>query len=107
MGEPVEVKELVQVAVFRIVQEALNNIKRHSKSTETVVKLEFMEKSMSLLIKDNGIGFNADEVCNWAEEDRCFGLMGMRERVELLQGYMDINSEKGQGTSIFIRIPID
>ena len=107
MGEPVEVKELVQIAVFRIIQEALNNIKRHSKSTEAVVKLEFMEKSMSLLIKDNGIGFNVDEVCDWVEEDRCFGLMGMRERVELLQGYMDINSEKGQGTSIFIRIPID
>ena len=107
MGEPVEVKELVQVAVFRIVQEALNNIKRHSKATEAVVKLEFMEKSMSLLIKDNGIGFNVDEVCDWMEEDRCFGLMGMRERVELLQGYMDINSDKEQGTSIFIRIPID
>ena len=107
MGEPVEVKELVQIAVFRIIQEALNNIRRHSKSTEAAVKLEFMEKSMSLLIKDNGIGFNVEEVCDWREEDRCFGLIGMRERVELLQGYMDINSEKGQGTSIFVRIPID
>ena len=107
IGEPVEIKELVQIAVFRIIQESLNNIKRHSKASRVTVKLEFLEGSISILITDNGTGFNMDEVCDWKEEDKCYGLIGMRERAELLNGYMDINSRKGQGTSIFVRIPLD
>lgn len=107
IGEPVEVKELVQIAVFRVIQEALNNARRHSKADLVKVKFEFLESSISILIADNGIGFDVDEVCDWKEQDRCFGIIGMRERVELLNGYIDINSGKGKGTSIFIRIPLD
>jgi two-component system sensor histidine kinase DegS len=107
IGEPFEVKELVQIAVFRVIQEALNNIRRHSKADLVKVKFEFLDGSISILIADNGIGFDVDEVCDWKEQDRCFGIIGMRERVELLHGYIDINSGKGNGTSIFIRIPLD
>ena len=107
IGEPVEINDLVQIAVFRIIQEALNNVKRHSKATIVSVKFEFLESSISILITDDGVGFNVDKVVDWEDDDRCFGLIGMRERVELLQGYMDINSGSGNGTGIFIRIPLE
>lgn len=107
IGEMVEIKELIQIAMFRVIQEALNNIKRHSKATRTTVKLEFLEQYVSLLIVDDGIGFNTDRIGSWNEEDKCFGIISMKERVELLQGYMEIKSKKGQGTSIFARIPFE
>ena len=107
IGEPVEIKELIQIAVFRIIQEALNNAKRHSKAKKVSVKFEFLESSISILITDDGVGFEIEGVIDWEEDDRCFGLIGMRERVELLQGYMDINSAPGKGTGIFMRIPFE
>ncbi len=106
IGRVGEIKGLVQIALFRIVQEALSNIKRHSKATNVTVKFEYLEQSISLLIMDNGIGFDIKENDVWEEDDRRFGLVGMRERVELLQGYMEVNSGKGQGTSIFVRVPL-
>jgi two-component system sensor histidine kinase DegS len=93
--------------VFRIIQEALNNAKRHSKAKKVSVKFEFLESSISILITDDGVGFEIEGVIDWEEDDRCFGLIGMRERVELLQGYMDINSAPGKGTGIFMRIPFE
>ena len=107
IGKPVEIKELIQIALFRIIQEALNNIKRHSKAKRVTVKFEFTEQHISLLIIDDGIGFDIDNVESRNEDDRCFGIMSMRERVELLQGYMEINAKKGQGTSIFAKIPLE
>ncbi len=107
IGKPVEIRELVQIALFRIIQEALNNIKRHSKAKRVTVKFEFTEQHISLLIIDDGIGFDIDNVESRNEDDRCFGIMSMRERVELLQGYMEINAKKGQGTSIFAKIPLE
>ena len=107
IGKPVEIRELVQIALFRIIQEAFNNIKRHSKAKRVTVKFEFTEQHISLLIIDDGIGFDIDNVESRNEDDRCFGIMSMRERVELLQGYMEINAKKGQGTSIFAKIPLE
>jgi two-component system sensor histidine kinase DegS len=107
VGQPVEIKGLVQIALFRIIQEALSNVKRHSAATRAMVKMEFVENSVSLLIADDGVGFDVSEYKNMeGEENGGFGLMGMRERVELLQGYMGIDSQKGKGTSIFVRIPL-
>jgi two-component system sensor histidine kinase DegS len=107
IGKAVEIKELVQIALFRIIQEALNNIRRHSKATRVTVKFEFLEQYISLLIVDDGIGFDIEGIGGWNEQDRRFGIMSMRERVELLQGYIEINTKKGRGTNIFAKIPLE
>lgn len=106
IGDPVEIQDLVQIAVFRIIQEALNNAKWHSKATRITVKFEFLKSNISIMITDNGKGFDVEDTIDWKKDGKSFGIIGMRERVELLQGYIDINSEPGAGTGIFIRIPL-
>ena len=53
---------IVEVAVFRVIQEALNNIKKHSQATNALIKIEFIDNSINLVIRDNGIGFSKDSL---------------------------------------------
>jgi len=89
------------VALFRIVQEALNNVAKHSRASRTKVVLEQLDDKLSLQINDNGIGFEQ----NANVHTDSYGLIGMRERVFLLDGELIINSSKGKGTSIQILMP--
>ena len=89
------------VALFRIVQEALNNVAKHSRASRTKVVLEQLDDKLSLQINDNGIGFEQ----NANVHTDSYGLIGMRERVFLLDGELIINSSKGKGTSIQIIMP--
>jgi len=108
LGQPAEIKSLVQIALFRVVQEALNNVRRHASAGRVMVKVEFTDDYVSLLIADDGTGFDVEEYRALRDnEERGFGLVGMRERVELLQGYMEVSSQKGKGTSVFVKIPLD
>lgn len=105
-GEKVKLLPIVEVAIFRIIQEALNNIKKHSKATNALVKIEFSDNNINLVIRDNGIGFSKESLRK-ADEDRGYGLMSMEERVTLLNGKFEINSSPGNGTKITATIPID
>lgn len=89
-----------EIALFRLMQEALQNAVRHSQATNIKVKLEIFETSVTLVIKDNGCGFDPEHI----KEDS-FGLIGMKERVEMIDGTMTIDTQLGQGTRIFIKIP--
>lgn len=89
-----------EIALFRLMQEALQNAVRHSQATNIKVKLEISETSVTLVIKDNGCGFDPEHI----KEDS-FGLIGMKERVEMIDGTMTIDTQLGQGTRIFIKIP--
>jgi len=91
------------VALFRIIQEALNNVAKHSKATELRVKLEFIQDNLSLEIVDNGIGF--DE--NHKKNSDSYGLIGMKERVFLLDGELTITGKKNVGTSIKVVMPYE
>jgi two-component system sensor histidine kinase DegS len=91
-----------EVTIFRIVQEALNNVKRHSKATEVIVTLEFSAERLKIEIKDNGQGFHSvRKFSNLAAKGK-LGLIGMRERIESLNGTLEIRSRLGKGTSILI-----
>lgn len=94
----------IEVGAFRVVQEALSNIRQHSQASTAVVHLEFGPSALAILIKDNGIGFDINEALQ--REGDHFGLLGMRERVELLQGTWQIDTCPGQGTKIMVRVPI-
>jgi len=89
------------VALFRIIQEALNNVAKHSKASELRVKLELINDKLSLVIVDNGIGF--DE--NYKKNSDSYGLIGMKERVFLLDGELTISGKKNLGTSITVVMP--
>lgn len=100
IGVKKRLKKNYEIALFRLMQEGLQNAVRHSKASQIEVKLEIFEESVTLVIKDNGRGFDLENI----KEDS-FGLIGMRERVEMLDGTMTIDTAIGEGTKIFITIP--
>lgn len=95
----------IEVSLFRIIQESLNNIEKHSHATETEISLDFQNDSISIVIQDDGDGFDTKKNDNNSSSE-CFGLVGMRERVSLLNGDMEIDSQKGIGTKIIVNIPL-
>lgn len=101
------IKSVISLTVFRIVQEAINNIKKHAGAENVVINIEFMDEDLKLYIYDDGKGFNYNEL-NYRSEDinSGFGLMSMKERVELLNGKFDITSQPGKGTRLNIVIPL-
>ncbi|WP_394141230.1 sensor histidine kinase [Cytobacillus oceanisediminis] len=90
-----------EVALFRLIQESVTNALKHSESSEIVVKLEINKNRVAAVIKDDGKGFNIQE-----KKAESFGIIGMRERVELLEGQLSIDSKIGKGTIIIIQIPL-
>jgi signal transduction histidine kinase/ligand-binding sensor domain-containing protein len=94
-----------KINIFRILQEAVNNIVKHSAATKATLKIEIPGSQITLQISDNGRGFVAENV-NFHGK-RGFGLFGMTERVKLLQGEIFIKAEPESGTTIFIRLPIE
>ncbi len=94
----------MEVAIFRLIQEILNNIVKHAKADLVQAMIEYGEKNIKVMVKDNGIGFKEEEVMR---DENKFGLMGMKERIELLEGEFEINSSKNIGTKITFSIPIN
>ncbi|MBC8344188.1 MAG: hypothetical protein ISR55_09555 [Bacteroidetes bacterium] len=88
--------------LYRISQEALNNIQKHANATEVNVQLLGNEEQLTLIIQDNGKGFDYKEGYNTKGN----GLNNMRDRAEILNGHCQVESMKGQGTIITIKIPI-
>lgn len=93
------------IHVYRIVQEALNNVARHSHATEAWVDMEERERELCLEIRDNGVGFEVGNPAERSPNDG-IGMMGMRERAEHLNGKLDVRSVPGKGTTISVRIPL-
>lgn len=92
----------IEVAVFRLVQEAVMNALKHGKPNSVWVKIEWLRDTLNVIIKDDGAGFDVNEV-----KEKSFGLIGMRERIDLLKGLMKINSNKGKGTMLLFQIPLN
>jgi signal transduction histidine kinase len=86
--------------VFRILQEALTNVTKHAQTKEVSVKLRVSEGRVSLTVRDGGVGFAPEKV-----NGKGLGLLGMRERAELLNGDFHMHAEAGKGTEISVSIP--
>ena len=93
--------ELLAMTIFRIVQEGLTNITRYAEASQVEIRLGYTDTSCNLELRDNGKGFNLSEVGR-----KSFGLLGMRERVALVDGQVDIISAPGEGTLIKVTIPL-
>lgn len=106
-GSQPELKPVISLTVFRIVQEALNNVVKHAKANAVVMQLEFLEDSLRLFVYDDGVGFDTARLKERNEDiSSGFGLVSMKERIELLGGDMRISSEPGKGTRLNIIIPL-
>ena len=91
-----------EASAFRLIQESVSNALKHAEAKDIWVKLEWLHDTMNIVVKDNGKGFAKEEI-----KDKTFGLIGMHERIELLKGKIRIDSKIGEGTTVFIQIPID
>jgi signal transduction histidine kinase len=93
-----------ELVLFRIAQEACNNIRKHSRATHADVKIKFSPKKFRLSITDNGIGFDISEIAGDLAQRGKLGLIGIQERVRLLHGNMTITSQRGKGTKLIVEI---
>lgn len=105
MGEEVKLPPQVEIAVLRIIQEALTNVKKHAQAKETFVRLGFKDDEVTITIKDDGKGFDPKKALSKSTKREALGLMGMQERAELLGGALNIESQSGKGTKVKVRIP--
>ena len=102
-----EVPLYLKTPIYRIMQEALNNVAKHSNATFVHLQLIKTNAGMQMNIHDNGGGFNLDRAMALQTSRRGFGLASMRERAELSGAAFEIDSTKGQGTTIHIAWPAD
>lgn len=103
-----EVDKIIQIAAYRIVQEILNNIKKHSNAKVIDLRFDYIKDYIYIFIQDDGIGFNVKEtLINTKKKGNCYGLLGIYERVKSLGGRIDIKSFLGEGTTYKIKLPID
>lgn len=102
-----EVEKIIQLALFRLVQEVTNNIRKHSQAKRVDVELNFGTKYLQLDIKDDGKGFDVEATLERCKiEGNHYGLLGQMERVKQLHGEITISSGPGKGTHTLIRLPV-
>jgi signal transduction histidine kinase len=93
-----------EINLYRIAQEALNNIHKHARTSSADVLLQHVDGRMVLTVHDDGIGFETESV-GWIDGDRGMGLVSMRERAALIGGTLEIETAPNQGTTIIISAP--
>ncbi len=105
-GEPVRLPSSIEIAVYRVVQEALTNIRKHAGATGVTLSVEFRTDSLFVEIRDDGQGFNLAQTLDSAISVGHLGLLGMKQRVEMLGGDMNIRTSEGIGTTIVFTFPV-
>jgi signal transduction histidine kinase len=97
----------IEIVLFRVIQEALSNIAQHAKADRANISLDFQDGHIKLTVEDDGEGFDPDEVLSNTSDKRGWGLLGITERVEALNGKIRIDSKLSSGTLLDIEIPIN
>ncbi|MGD1075194.1 MAG: HAMP domain-containing protein [Thermodesulfovibrionales bacterium] len=99
----------VEISLFRTIQEAIVNIARHAKAENVLVSMELANKTVSVLIEDDGEGFDLDRLLQNTlnyKDGRGLGLLGMKERASFIGGTLRISSSQGSGTRIMLEVPL-
>jgi len=105
IGSERRFSEEVELALFRITQEALRNVWRHSQATKSEITIEFDESKIRITVSDNGNGFDLPQRIGDLAKDGKLGLAGMEERARLIGGTLTVQSQLGKGSSITIELP--
>jgi len=106
-GQETRLHPALEAGLFRIFQEALNNIREHAAAREVSLKLRFLPRSVAMDVADDGQGFPFDGDYEELARRRCFGLVGINERVRLLGGTWRVSARPGQGTEVRVRLPVE
>ncbi len=105
--QEMEVPESLKIVIYRVLQEALNNIAKHSKALTVLLSLRKAGQTIQLVVQDNGQGFDVEKAYSWRGSTKGLGLDSMRERTELSGGFFSVESSKGIGTVIRATWPIE
>ena len=103
-GQPKPLTKKKTVLIFRIVQEALNNARKHSQASRIAVNVQFTAKTIKATIQDNGQGFQVPRAYDDLMSRGKLGLIGMQQRTQVLNGTLTISSESGKGTVISVEV---
>ena len=106
VGQERRLASETEVMIFRIVQEAIRNIRKHSQASKAEVTVKFERKETTITVKDNGVGFQLLESVGDLTRAGKLGLAGMQERAQLLGGSLSIQPEPGRGTTIVVKAPV-
>ncbi|GIK20873.1 MAG TPA: sensor histidine kinase [Ignavibacteriaceae bacterium] len=105
--QPLHLPKDIEICVFRVIQESLNNMIRHAKATSFTINLFFEETALVLFISDDGIGFKPKKLLNEKYISDGLGMMNMQESVEKLKGSFQVDSSNNSGTIIIAAFPIE
>lgn len=99
--EPIHISDELETVLFRIAQEAINNVRRHSQTERVLISLECDAKDVRLEVRDWGVGFDPD-----AEQHGSFGLRGIRERAKVYNGNLKIDAAPAKGVRLVVDVPV-
>ncbi len=105
-GDPLRLAPDLELAAYRIVQQALANVAAHARASNAWVEVVFTADTLTLLVRDDGVGFTPPEQPADLAREGHFGLMGMRERALLHGGQLTITASPGRGATIAVRLPL-
>jgi len=100
--EDYKIDDTLKITVFRIVQEAVNNILKHSRAKNVAIHMDCCHGVLSLEVIDDGVGFDMEDVRN----KKSYGIIGMKERVQAFGGSVHYDTSTGEGTGVYISIPV-
>lgn len=106
-SDEIDLPPVVTVTIYRIIQEACNNIFKYANAKKVLLSITYGEEEMEVEVRDDGIGFDKAEIGTGDKKSSGFGLSIMQERAQLLSGTFSIESVKGEGTSVKVAIPYD
>ncbi len=98
-----DIPEDIIIPVYRLVQETLTNVARHAKATKVDIKMWLEEDAIEIVIRDNGSGISAEQLKN----PKSLGLIGMQERIGFVGGKIEISGQKGKGTMVKVKLPLN
>ncbi|MGD2143811.1 MAG: GAF domain-containing protein [Anaerolineae bacterium] len=104
-GEERRLSSEVELTLFRIAQEALNNVRKHADATRLVITVGLTDSGVTMTVEDNGRGFNPPTLMDHPAAAGNLGLIGMHERARLLGGSLTVDSERGRGTRVVVNVP--
>ncbi len=106
VGPPCRLPSSIEIAAYRVIQEALNNIRKHAGASKVNVHLQFLKDKLQINVSDNGKGFDLSRTMDSAVNVGHVGLVGMKQRVEMLGGDIKFKTSEGAGTTIVLTLPI-
>jgi len=103
---PRRLPQTIETTVYRALQEAVTNVVRHAEADQVAVILEVVGRQLQLIVEDDGKGFLLDDADEGGQGTLHLGLLGIRERLALVDGTLEIESSPGGGTTLFVRVPV-